>query len=110
MILKYLNQHFTSLLRSRNQSLHGLGSSSTLTYQDLNKAISGFNSAITFDDAKVFSCPCCGPSPKYIVADGKSDGPVKRKVCYTCMYIPGVPQKSLPVFGDFLLKYEHHKL
>ena len=54
-----------------------------MTYQDLNKAICGFNSVLRFDDAKVFSCPSCGTSPKYIVADGKSDGPVKRKV-WTC--------------------------
>ena len=80
---KYSTNYFTSLLRSRNQSLHALGTSSALTYQDLNKAICGFNSVIRFDDAKVFSCPSCGSSPKYIVADGKSDGPVKRKV-WTC--------------------------
>ena len=70
----------TTLYRSRNQSLHALGTKSSLTYQDLNKAICGFFSVIRFDDAKVFSCPSCGTSPKYIVADGKSDGPVKRKV------------------------------
>ena len=29
---------------------------------------------------KTFSCPKCGNSPKYMVADGKSDGPTKRKV------------------------------
>ena len=53
---------------------------SSLTYQDLSRAICGFFSLIRFDDLKVFSCPSCGNSPKYIVADGKSDGPVKKRV------------------------------
>jgi hypothetical protein len=77
-ISKYLTK--TTLHRSRNQSLHALGTKSFLTYQDLNKAICGFFSVIRFNDAEVFTCPSCGTSPKYIVADGKSDGPVKRKV------------------------------
>ena len=32
------------------------------------------------EDLKTFSCPKCGVAPKYFVADGKSDGPTKRKV------------------------------
>ena len=40
-----------------------------------------FISKIEFHkDLKVFSCPKCGTAPTYIVADGKSDGPTKRKV------------------------------
>ena len=27
-----------------------------------------------------FLCPSCGDSPNYIVCDGKTDGPTKRKV------------------------------
>ena len=69
-----------ALFQSRSQSLRSLGINSTLTYQDLNKSICGFFSVIRFNDSEVFSCPACGLSPKYLVADGKADGPVKRRV------------------------------
>ena len=69
-----------ALFQSRRQSLCSLGINSSMTYQELNKSICGFFSVIRFNDIEVFSCPACGLSPKYLVADGKADGPVKRRV------------------------------
>ena len=69
------------LFRSRCERLNSIGVKSSLVPQDLTRATNGFISKITFhSDLKVFSCPKCGISPKYLVADGKSDGPTKRKV------------------------------
>ena len=45
------------------------------------RAANGFISKIEYhEDLKTFSWPKCGTAPSYIVADGKSDGPTKRKV------------------------------
>ena len=45
------------------------------------QAATGFISNIVYhENLKTFSCPKCGNEPAYIVADGKSDGPTKRKV------------------------------
>ena len=69
------------LIRSRQERLNSIGVKTTLTKSDFLRASNGFISKIHFhDDLKTFSCPNCGNSPKYLVADGKSDGPSKRRV------------------------------
>ena len=52
---------------------------SDLSYQDFERACSGYASMIKFrkDD---FLCLDCGQTPKYIVADGKMTAPTLRKV------------------------------
>ena len=67
-------------LWSRSERLNSVGMKTTLSQKDLTRATNGFVSQIVFrDQLKTFSCPKCGNSPKYMVADGKSDGPTKRK-------------------------------
>ena len=69
------------LFRSRSERLNSVGMKTTLSQKDLTRATNGFVSQIVFhDQLKTFSCPKCGNSPKYMVADGKSDGHTKRKV------------------------------
>ena len=67
------------MLRARCERLNSIGVKTTLKHQDFTRASNGFISKITFEE-NTFSCPKCGDSPKYFVADGKSDGPTKRKV------------------------------
>ena len=69
------------LCRSRCERLNSIGVKTNLTQKDFLRATNGFISRIVFhEDLKTFSCPKCGVAPKYFVADGKSDGPTKRKV------------------------------
>ena len=69
------------LYRSRCERLNSIGVKTSLTQKDFLRATNGFISRIVFnEDLKTFSCPKCGVAPKYLVADGKSDGPTKRKV------------------------------
>ena len=56
------------------------GLSFTLTYKDLHRSISGFMNNLDIDFKKAFSCPRHGNSPKCVVSDGKSLGPLKRRV------------------------------
>ena len=57
---------------------HGVPCS--LTYVDVHKSVCGFVNNLSFDEKKAFSCPDHGRSPTFIVSDGKSLGPLKRKV------------------------------
>ena len=69
------------LYRSRCERLNSIGVKTSLTLKNFNRAANGFISQIEFhNELKAFSCPKCGTSPNYLVADGKSDGPTKRKV------------------------------
>ena len=71
------------MLNARCERLNSVGIKSTLTQKDFTRATNGFISKIKFHvDIKTFSCPNCGTSPKYLVADGKEDGPSKRKVSH----------------------------
>ena len=51
-----------------------------LNYQDLHRSICGFMCNLSFDIEQAFSCPEHGTSPKWIVADGKAIGPLKKRV------------------------------
>ena len=51
-----------------------------LTYKDIHRSVCGFFSNLTFNVEKAFSCPTHGTSPKWMVADGKALGPLKRRV------------------------------
>ena len=71
----------SGLLSARKERLNSIGVKTTLTQQDFTRACSGFVSKLVFHpDLKAFSCPKCGTTPKYLVADGKSNGPTKRKI------------------------------
>ena len=58
------------------------GIACSLTYADVHKAICGFFCNLSFNVEKAFSCPQHGSSPKWIVADGKALGPLKRRVSH----------------------------
>ena len=47
--------------------------------QDLTRAVTGFAGMLRFMKED-FLCDKCGDTPAYIVCDGKSIGPAKRKV------------------------------
>ena len=64
---------------SRKSSLSDIGVKTSLTYQQFVRACTGYAKMIQFRKED-FLCPSCGPSPKYVVCDGKTDGPTKRKV------------------------------
>ena len=68
-----------SIFQTRETALSSLGISSTLTYQDFERACSDFVSMIRFKKED-FMCLDCGQTPKYIVADGKMTAPTVRKV------------------------------
>ena len=57
-----------------------VGISSTLTYNDLHRAITGFFVCLSFDEKTAFSCPKHGSSPVWINTDGKCTGPAMRRV------------------------------
>ena len=104
------------LYRARTERLNSVGVQTSLTQQDLTRATNGFISHIKFhEELKVFSCPKCGTSPKYLVADGKSDGPTKRKVDHlkelgTADDDDGfLPQGSLYKDRVFLPSYEERQ-
>ena len=71
----------SGLLSARKERLNSIGVQTTLTQQDFSRACSGFVAKLVFHpDLKTFSCPKCGTTPEYLVADGKSNGPTKRKI------------------------------
>jgi hypothetical protein len=51
----------------------------SLSYSLFLRACTGYAQMIVFKKED-FLCPNCGDSPSYIVCDGKTDGPTKRKV------------------------------
>ena len=69
-----------ALCRSIVDGAQSCGISCTLTYKDIHRSVCGFFSNLVFNIEKAFSCPNHGSSPKWIVSDGKSLGPLKRKV------------------------------
>ena len=60
-------------------SLSNIGVKTSLSYQQFVRACTGYVKMIEFRKED-FLCSNCGPSPKYVVCDGKTDGPTKRKV------------------------------
>ena len=68
-----------STYQSHVLSLASLGLESTLSYQDFERACSGFVNRIRLKKED-FMCEECGQTPKYIVADGKMTAPTVRKV------------------------------
>ena len=64
---------------SRKSALSDLGVKSSLSYENFVRACTGYAKMIQFRKED-FLCPTCGDSPSYVVCDGKSDGPTKRKV------------------------------
>ena len=62
---------------SRKSSLNDIGVKTTLTYQQFVRACTGYVKMVEEED---FLCSPCGDSPSYVVYDGKTDGPTKRKV------------------------------
>ena len=54
--------------------------SSTLTNNDLHRAITVFFVCLCFDEKTAFQCPKHGSSPVWINTDGKCTGPAKRRV------------------------------
>ena len=63
---------------ARAQKMRQIGTETTLTRQELNKAAMGFKSKVKFDDMSTFVCPRCGLYPKYLVCDGKCSGLSKK--------------------------------
>ena len=61
---------------ARKTSLSSIGVNCSLTYPLFLRACTGYARMIRFRKED-FLCPDCGPSPKYIVCDGKMDGPTK---------------------------------
>ena len=70
-----MNASFTA----RQTSLSDIGLQSSLTYPLFLRACTGYAHMIQFR-REDFLCTNCGESPSYIVCDGKTDGPAKRKV------------------------------
>ena len=66
-------------LNSRKKILSDIGIESSLTYQTFRHACTGYAKMVQFKKED-FLCPSCGDSPSYIVCDGKTNGPTKRKV------------------------------
>ena len=66
--------------RTITESLESLGIESTLTYNDLHRAVCGFKRRLKFDEKVAFSCPTHGNTPRFLSVDGKNMGPTKRKV------------------------------
>ena len=56
------------------------GITSSLTYNDLHRAVTGFFVCLGFDEKIAFECPSHGSSPPWINTDGKCTGPAKRRV------------------------------
>lgn len=64
---------------SRERSFSDIGVHSSLSYSVFLRACTGYARMIQFRKED-FLCPSCGDSPNYIVCDGKTDGPTKRKL------------------------------
>ena len=86
MLLSYLHKWRTSgiAMYAMFKSIRDLSESSgitcDLTYQDIHRSVCGFFSNLTFNVEKAFACPTHGTAPKWMVADGKALGPLKRRV------------------------------
>ena len=70
--------------RSIVDGAESAGMSCSLTYTDIHRSVCGFFSNLEFNLEIAFTCPSHGSSPKFIVADGKSVGPLKRRVKHLC--------------------------
>lgn len=66
---------------ARKTSLSNIGLKSSLIYSSFLRACTGYAQMIQFRKED-YLCPNCGDSPNYIVCDGKTDGPTKRKVAH----------------------------
>ena len=64
---------------SHKTVLSDIGVKSSLSYITFVRACTVYAKMIKFRKED-FLCPSCGDSPSYIVCDGKTDGPTKRKV------------------------------
>ena len=86
LLLSYLHKWRASgismyaMFRSIVDTAESCGVTSSLKYPDIHRSICGFFCNIQFDVLKAFSCPNHGTSPRWIVADGKALGPLKRRV------------------------------
>ena len=86
LLLSYLHKWRTSgiamyaMYRSIVDLAESSGITCDLTYKDIHRSVCGFFSNLTFNVEKAFSCPTHGTSPKWMVADGKALGPLKRRV------------------------------
>ena len=69
-----------ALYRSIVDGAESCGITCSITYPDIHRAVCGFFCNLVFDVQKAFSCPTHGNSPRWIVADGKALGPLKRRV------------------------------
>ena len=82
----YLHNFVTSgqpcylLYKSIVLSSKASGWISTLTYENTLKATNGFIRKLEFDLPRCFTCLKCGTSPEYLIGDGQSTGPLKKKV------------------------------
>ena len=68
-----------AIVSSRQDTLSSLGLQTSLTVKDFNRSVTGFAKLMRFRKED-FLCDNCGETPEYIVCDGKSVGPAKRKV------------------------------
>ena len=85
----FLHNHFHKMVSSgtamnatfnaRKTALSSVGVQSSLIYSAFLRACNGYAQSIRLRKED-FLCPSCGDSPKYIVCDGKTEGPTKRKV------------------------------
>ena len=84
----FLHNHFHKMVSSgtamnatfnaRKTALSSVGVQSSLIYSAFLRACNGYAQSIRLRKED-FLCPSCGDSPKYIVCDGKTEGPTKRK-------------------------------
>ena len=70
---------FTSQVSSRATLIDNLNMKTTLSSSDLVTAVTGFASRMKFKKED-WACIDCGDTPKYIVADGKCNGPASRHI------------------------------
>ena len=85
---------------ARESILYDLGVKSSLTYQQFVRACTGYAKMMEFEKSD-FVCPTCGDSPNYVVCDGKTDGPTKRKVAHLHELDKAEDDESLLSQGSF---------
>ena len=68
-----------AIVSSRELSLNSIGLQTTFTVKDLDRSLTGFAKLMKFRKED-FQCNQCGDTPQYIVCNGKSVGPTRRKV------------------------------
>ena len=66
---------------SRKSALDDIRVKSSLSYINFVRACTGYAKMVQFRKED-FLCSTCKDSPPYIVCDGKTDGPTKRKVAH----------------------------